>query len=69
MVDLRGCFWGLQVLVRKHEGKRSLAKTKHRCEGNIETNFEEIVLDEVDWIYLTKDSDRWRALVKVVTNF
>jgi hypothetical protein len=29
----------------------------------------EIGLEVMDWIYLTKDRDQWRVLVKTVMNF
>jgi hypothetical protein len=35
---------------------------------NIKTNLREIGWDGWDWIDLTHDRDRWRALVKVVMN-
>jgi hypothetical protein len=44
------------ILVRKHEGMRSLGRLRQRCEG-------------VDCISLAQDRGSLQALVSMVTNF
>jgi hypothetical protein len=41
-----------KILVGKPEGKRPLARPRHRWENNIKTDRKEIVLDGVNWIHL-----------------
>ena len=53
-----------KVLVGKPEGKRPLGRPRRRWEDNIKMD-----LEEVDWMELAKDRDRWRALVSTVMNF
>jgi hypothetical protein len=36
---------------------------------NIRIDLEEVEWDDVDWIGLAQDRDRWRALVNMVLNF
>jgi hypothetical protein len=55
-----------RVLVGKPEGKKSLGRSRHRWEDNIEMDFKEIEWEGVDWINLAKDRDKWQALVKMV---
>jgi hypothetical protein len=57
-----------RILVGKPEGKRQLGRPRHRWEGNIKMDLQEVGCGCVDWIGLTQDSDRWRALVSVVMN-
>ena len=47
-----------RVLVEKPEGKKRLLRLRHRWEDNIKMDIE-----EVDWIGLVQDRDRWRAIV------
>jgi hypothetical protein len=37
-------------------------------EDNIKMDLQEVGWGGTDWIYLVKDSDRWRSLVKAVMN-
>jgi len=55
-------------LVGKPEGKRSLGRPRCRWEDNIKTDLQKVECRVIDWIKLTQDSDRWRALVNAVTN-
>jgi hypothetical protein len=63
--DSRGAY---RVLVGRPDGKRTLARLRHRCKNNIKND-----LQEMKWGYglfdLAHDRDRWRALVNAVMNF
>jgi hypothetical protein len=56
-----------KVLVRKPEGKRPLGRPRRRWED--QNGFKEIGLGGgLDWIRLSQDRDRWRAVVSAVMN-
>jgi hypothetical protein len=57
-----------KVLVGKPEGKRPLGRPRHRWEDGIRMDLREIGLGCVDWIQLSQDRDRWRAVVSAVMN-
>jgi hypothetical protein len=65
MGEMRNAY---KILVGKSEGKRPLGGPGRRWEDNIKIDFWEICLEGVDWIHVAQDRDRWRALVKTVTN-
>jgi hypothetical protein len=52
-----------RVLLGKPEGKRPLARSRCRWEDNIKMNLQEVGCEYMDWIDLTQDRYRWRALV------
>jgi hypothetical protein len=54
------------ILAGKSEGKRSLARPRRRWEDTIKMDLREILLRGVDWIHLSQDRDRWRAVVNRV---
>ena len=56
------------VLVGKPEGKRPLGRPKRRWEDNIKMDLREVGGGCGDWMELTQDRDRWRALVSMVMN-
>jgi len=56
------------VLVEKPERKRPFGKPDHRRENNIRINFKDICWEEVDWIHLAQDMDKWWAVVSTVIN-
>jgi hypothetical protein len=41
-------------------------KPSHRWKDNINMDLQEVGWRGMDWIYLAKDRDRWRALVNAV---
>jgi hypothetical protein len=57
-----------KVLVGKPEGKRPLGRPRRRWEDGIRMDLSEIGLGGVDWIQLSQDRDRWRAVVSAVMN-
>jgi hypothetical protein len=54
------------VLVWKPERKRTFASPRQRWEGNIKIDHQEMGWGDMNWIDLSQDKDRWRALVNVV---
>jgi hypothetical protein len=58
-----------RVLVRKPEGKRTLGRPRRRLEHNNKMDLQEVGFGGINWIWLTQDRERWRALVNVVMNF
>jgi len=65
MGERRGVY---RVLVVKPEGKRPLARPRHRWEGNIKMDLQEVGCEGRDCIELVQERDRWRALVNAVMN-
>ena len=57
-----------RVLVGKPGGKRPLGKPRRRWEDNINTDIQEVGGGCGDWMELSQDRDRWRALVSTVRN-
>jgi hypothetical protein len=57
-----------RLLVGKPEGKRPPVRPRRRWTDNIKMDLLEIGLNVVNWIGLTQDRYRWRALVNAVMN-
>jgi len=55
-----------RVLVGKPEGKRPRGRPRHRLEGNIKTDFQDVGCGDRDWIEMAQDRNRWQALVNAV---
>jgi hypothetical protein len=55
-----------RLLVGKPEGRRPLGRPRYRCLDNIRLDLVEVGWDDVDWIGLAQDRDRWRALVNSI---
>jgi hypothetical protein len=58
-----------RMLVGKPEGKRPLGRPRRRREDNIKMDLQEVGGGRGDWMELAQDRDRWRALVRMVSNF
>jgi len=48
--------------------KETTGRPRRRWEDNIKMDLNEVRCGGMDWIELTQDRDRWRALVNVVMN-
>jgi hypothetical protein len=59
-----------KVSVGKPEGNTSipLGRPRRRWEDGIKVDLRETGLGGVDWIRLSQDRDRWRAVVSAVMN-
>jgi hypothetical protein len=57
-----------RLLVGKPEGKRPLGRPRRRWVDNIRMDLVEVGWDDVNFIDLAKDWNRWRALVNSVLN-
>jgi hypothetical protein len=57
-----------RLLVGNLEGKRPLGRPKRRWVDNIRMDLGEVGWGDVDWIGLTQDRNRRRALVNSVMN-
>ena len=58
-----------KVLGEKPEGKRPLGRPRRRWQDNIKVSLQELGRGCGDWMELSQDRDRWRALVSTVMNF
>ena len=58
-----------RVLVGKPQGKRQLGKPRRRWEDNIKMDLQDVGEGCGNWMELSQDRDRWRALVNTVMNF
>ena len=52
----------------KPEGKRPLWRPRRRWKDTIKMDLQNVECDDVDWIELAEDRDKWRALVNAVMN-
>jgi hypothetical protein len=57
-----------RLLVGKPEGKRPLRRPRRRWVDNIRMDLGEVGWNDVDWIGLAQDRNRWKALVNSVLN-
>jgi len=61
MGERRGAY---SVLLGKPGGKRPLGRPRHRWEGHIRMDIQEVGCGGMNWIDLARDRYRWRALLK-----
>jgi hypothetical protein len=57
-----------KFMVGKPESKKSLGRTRCRCENNMKLDLREIRQEVVEWIHLAQDRDQWWFLVKTEMN-
>jgi len=57
-----------RILVGKPEGNRQHGRPRSRWEDNIKMDLQDLECGGMDWIELSQDRDRWRALVNAVVN-
>jgi hypothetical protein len=57
-----------RVLVGNPEGKRPLGRPRSRWEANFKMDLQEVGCEGMDWIDLSKDRGRWRAIVNATMN-
>jgi hypothetical protein len=65
MEEVRGAY---NILVGRPEERRPPGRPRRRWEDNIWMDLREIGFGDMDWIHLTQDRDRWRAVVNTVMN-
>jgi len=58
----------MQNVVGNPEGNIPLGVPRHRWEDNINLDLYEVECEGMEWIDLTQDKNRWRALVNVAMN-
>jgi hypothetical protein len=58
-----------RLLVGTPEGRRPLGRPRRRWLDSIKMDLAAVGWNDVDWIGLAQDRDRWRALVNSVLNF
>jgi hypothetical protein len=63
--EKRGAY---RILVGRPEGRRPLERPRLRWEDNIKMVLEDVGWVGMDWIELSQDRDRWRAVVNAVMN-
>jgi hypothetical protein len=56
------------LLVGEPEGKRPLGEPRRRWVDDIRMDLGEVGCGDVNWIGLSKDRNRWRAVVNSVLN-
>jgi hypothetical protein len=57
-----------RLLVGKPERKRPLGRPRRRWVDNIRMDLGDVGWSDLDWLGLSQDKDRWRALVNSVMN-
>ena len=55
-----------KFFVGNTEGYRNVGRPRHKWDGNIKIDLQEVGWGCMDWIALAQDRERWRALVNAV---
>jgi hypothetical protein len=64
----KGGFYAYRIVVEKPERKRPFGKPGRRWEKNIKIDFKDICWEDVNWIHLAQDLDKWWAVVSTIMN-
>jgi hypothetical protein len=56
------------ILVEKPEGKRPLARPRHRCDDKIKMDLKQTGWEGVDWINLAQVRSKQQAVVNTIMN-
>jgi hypothetical protein len=65
MGEGRGAY---RILVGRPEGRRPVGRPRRRWEDNMQMDLQGVGWGGTNWIELTQDRDRWRAVVNAVMN-
>jgi hypothetical protein len=57
-----------KLLMGKFKGKNPLKRPRHRWENRIKMDLRDINWEDVEWIHLDQDRDKWQALVSTMKN-
>jgi len=58
-----------RILFGKFEVNRAPEYARYRWDNNIETEFNEVEYECMDWVQLAQVEVQWRALINTVINF
>jgi hypothetical protein len=61
--------YSLRKPIENPEGKRPIRSLTHTWDGNIKIGLNEIVYENLDWIHLAQDRDRWQTVLNIVMKF
>jgi hypothetical protein len=59
----------MQVLVKRHMGKRPIGRSRDRRKDNIKMDLQGVACGSMDWFELAYDKDWWQVLVNAELNF
>jgi hypothetical protein len=62
----KGEVYTYRVLAKKPGRRRPFGKPGRRWKNNIRINFKDICWENVDWIHLAQDMDKWWAVASTV---
>ena len=54
--------------MRKPERMRPLGRPRLKWEGNIKMDLQEVGCEDIDWVGVAQDRDRWQAFVNAAMN-
>jgi len=56
------------ILVERPDGRRSLGRSRRRCDDNIRRDFREGGVRDKNWLDVAQDGIQWRTFVTVAMN-